>query len=233
MLDKERAYFKDTMIGLGELFNADISQAQLEFYWQALQPFSLSDFKKAVNNIVVTRKFPGLPKPVEFIEIIHPPEDVDARAELALEEFFERKAESGYESFEWRDPVLAMTVNHYGGWMKIIDIYPTSDLEAEKFWLIDFKKIYKIFLRYPRKTSMRFIGLFEADNRAKGYLTNDSGNPVIGIVDGERRPLLIGSPESQKYLELNGHRLLTGPDRPMDLETTNTSAIKTINQRSK
>jgi hypothetical protein len=150
---------------------------------------------------------------------------------LALEEFFERKAKSGYESFEWRDPVLAMTVNHYGGWKKIIDIYPDGNLEAEKFWLIDFKKIYKIFLHHPRQVNIKFIGLFEANNRVKGYLTDERGNPVIGIVEGERRPLLISSPESQIYLEQNGHRLLTRPDRPMELETTKESAIKTINQR--
>lgn len=205
MLNDQKPKFLEIMTGLSEIYDKRLSSIALEFYWAALKDFSFEEFEKAATNIVRTHKYATMPKPAEFIEYINPPEDADARAELALEEFFERFRDSAYESFEWRDPVLAMTIEHYGGWGAVLSIYP-HDLEQEKFWLIDFKKTYKIFLKYPRPVKLRVVGVIENHNRSRGYLTAPDGNP-IPLPDGEGF-IKIGSPEAQKYLGAKEQKLI-------------------------
>jgi hypothetical protein len=207
MDDTSKKEFAEMMIGLGEIYDKKISTALISIYWDALKEYSLDDVKKAVNNIVSTHKYSTLPKPAHFIEFINPPVEAEMKAELMTEEFYERFAESGYHSFEWQDPVLAMTVEHYGGWHSVLKEYPRDNAESAKFWMKDFKKAYVTFLSHPRKTvNLRVVGTFESENTSKGYLTDEKGE-AIPLPDREGF-ILIGSPEAQKYLEHKEQKLL-------------------------
>ena len=200
MTENERVVFIEILTGLGEIYDKKMSTIVLEMYWEALKPYPLDDIKQATNNIVRTHKYATFPKPAEFIEYIDPPQDAEAKAELMTEEFYNRFNESGYESFEWEDPVLAMTVQHYGGWHQVIAQYPRHDEKEAKFWLIDLKKTYMAFLKHPKKNvRLRVAGIFEVDNIAKGYLTDEMGY-AIALPDKEGF-IMIGSPEAQRYLE--------------------------------
>lgn len=208
MQSQEKVEFFELLAGLSEIFDKILSKTTLEIYWNALREYSLDDFKRATNNIVQTHKYATFPKPAEFIEFINPPEDIAVKAEFALDEFWERFNNSGYNSFEWRDPILAMTIEHYGGWRMILDTFPRADLKDQSFWMKDFKKIYGMFVRYPRKNvRLRFIGLFESDNKAKGYLTDKTGHP-IPLPDGKGY-IKIGSPEAQKLLDEKAIKQIT------------------------
>lgn len=200
MNENERTQFVEIMAGLGEIYDKLFSKVAIEMYWDALKPYSLDDIKRATSNIVRTHKYATFPKPAEFIEYIDPPQDAEMKAELMTEEFYAQFAGSGYESFEWQDPILAMTVAHYGGWHSVLAQYPRDNEKDAMFWMKDFKKTYAAFLRHPRRmSSLRVTGTLESDNIAKGYLTDESGQ-VIALPDKEGF-IMLGSPEAQKYLE--------------------------------
>jgi len=209
MQSQEKPEFFEILAGLSEIFDKVLSKPTLEIYWNALKEYTIDDFKKATNNIVRTYKYASFPKPAEFIEYINPLQDIEAKAEFAMDEFWEHFNDSGHESFEWGDPVLAMTVEHYGGWGMILDTMPRDNLKDQIFWIKDFKKTYAIFVRFPRKkVRLRFIGLFESDNTAKGYLTDGMGHP-IPLPDGQGY-IMIGSPEAQKLVDDKTKMLLLG-----------------------
>ena len=200
MNDSERTQFVEIMAGLGEIYDKLFSKVAITMYWDALKDYSLDDVKRATNNIVRTHKYATFPKPAEFIEYIDPPQDAESKAELMTEEFYARFTGSGYESFEWQDPTLAMTVAHYGGWHSVLAQYPRDNDKDAMFWMKDFKKVYIAFLKHPRRmSSLRMMGTLESDNKIKGYLTDEKGG-VIPLPEGEGF-IRITSPEAQKYLE--------------------------------
>jgi hypothetical protein len=202
--------FSELITALAELYDKQMSAPLIDLYWASLKDYPLEKVQDAVVNIIRTHKYPTMPKPAEFIEFINPPEDADAKAELALEEFFDRFVDSGYHSFNWTDPVLAMTVEHLGGWRSVLDTYPRSNEREAKFWLIEFKKTYKIFLKNPRHPKMKFIGSFEANNTAQGFLTDERGE-LIGLPGGGY--IMLNSPEAQNYIENKGQKLIASePD---------------------
>lgn len=200
MNKNDRMAFAEILTGLGEIYDKKISKIIIEIYWDALKEYPLDDVKRATNNIVRTHKYATLPKPAEFIEFINPVLDIEIKAEFAMDEFWEHFNDSGHDSFEWRDPILAMTVKHYGGWGMVLAMVPCSDLKEQTFWIKDFKKTYCMFVRFPReRVQLKYIGLFESDNTAKGYLADKLGHPIaLSTGDGYVK---IGSPEAQKLLD--------------------------------
>jgi len=219
MTTQDHPKFLELISAMAEIYHEDLTKLKLEIYWTCLMPFSFGDFEKAVTNVARRWKANRLPSPAEFIEEICPPEDAEAKAELALEEFFERFADSGYHSFTWRDPVLAMSVQHYDGWRNVLDTYPRGeDQETDRtFRLKDFKAIYKFYLKHPRPSKMRFVGLLEAENKALGYICQDNGEPVLAIDgNGEKVPLLADSEEGRKYLAIQERKLIEEDDIKRD-----------------
>ncbi len=207
MNDSDRTQFAEIMAGLGEIYDKTFSKTAIAMYWDALKAYPLDDIKRATTNIVRTHKYATFPKPAEFIEFIDPPQEAETKAELMTEEFYARFANSGYESFEWKDPVLAMTVAHYGGWHSVLKQYPRDNEKDAIFWMKDLKKTYMAFLKHPREIlNLRVVGIFEDDNTAKGFLTDEKGQ-VIALPDREGF-VMIGSPEEQKYLEAKEQKQL-------------------------
>lgn len=209
MNESEKVQFIEILTGIGEIYEKKMSTVVLEIYWEALKEYPLDDIKRATNNIVQTHKYATFPKPAEFIEYIDPPIEAGMKAELMTEEFYARFVGSGYESFEWKDPVLAMTVRHYGGWHSVLEQYPRDNEKDAMFWMKDFKKVYIAFLKHPRKVSnLRVVGTLEDDNMAKGYLTDDRGQ-AIPLPDREGF-IMIGSPEAlEKFLEAKKQKQIT------------------------
>lgn len=212
MKPTEKTEVLKLLAGLSEVYDKPLSEMALDIYWNALKEYSLDEVKRAVNNIVQTHKYATFPKPAEFIEFICPPEDAEMRAELAMGEFWERFEDGGYHNFEWKDPVLAMTVEQYGGWRMILDTIPRDDQKDLGFWLKDFKKVYQIFLKHPMRTvNTKYVGSFEADNRAKGYLTDERGEAIP--LPGSEDFIMINSPEAKKYLEDKSNMLVPVGER--------------------
>lgn len=214
MKSAEKPKLFELLAGLSEIYDKSLSETVLDIYWNALKDYSLEDVKKAVNNIVQTHKYATFPKPAEFIAFICPPQDAEDQAELMIPEFWERFDDSGYHSFEWKNPILAMAIEHYGGWRIILDTYPRTDEKEAMFWLKDFKKTIRLFIVHPRKTiNLKFVGFFEEDNRTKGYLTDKTGSPVA--LPGAHGFIMLNSPEAKKYLEDHSgdQKLLSQPNR--------------------
>jgi len=203
MKSAEKPKLFELLAGLSEIYDKPLSETVLDIYWNALKGCSLEDVKKAVNNIVQTHKYATFPKPAEFIAHICPPQDAEDQAELMMSEFWKRFDDSGYHNFTWDNPALAMAVEHYGGWRTVLDTYPRTDEKEAKFWLKDFKKVIRIFIIRPRQSiNLKFFGSFAEDNRIRGYLTDNTGEPIA--LPGAHGFILLNSPEAKKYLADHG-----------------------------
>jgi len=64
----DKIKFVELMTGMGELFDKKLSKLLMKIYFESLKPYSIVDFEKAVNKIIVKSKW--FPKPVELIELM-------------------------------------------------------------------------------------------------------------------------------------------------------------------
>lgn len=190
MLDENKLQFIEIMTGLGEVYDKKLSKVVIDIYWNALKRFELSDFKKAVNNIIETHVYATFPKPAQFIEFINPPEDMDFRVERGLKEWIDAYCNKGiYENVEFKDPVVALVCQHFGGWVAICNAFPRYGIERDKeFWYKTFKNLYKGYAKRQLPDEMpKMIGSHEVGNSDKALLP-----------ESERQKLLSEKPNPKK-----------------------------------
>jgi len=196
MNDNEEKQFTAFLIGMAEYYRFDLSEAAIGFYWIALKQFSFEEIKKAAEHIVMTRKYTTFPMAADFVEFIHPAEDLALQAAKATKELLYRM-EDRYISFRFDDPYIAEVVDLKGGWQRVCESFP-EDVDDQRFWLKDFEKLYASVVKSMGSAmpeARRIIGLLEAQNAEKGYITDDKGRPI----QGESGFIRIGSEEAKKY----------------------------------
>ena len=188
MTDDQKNDFAELMIGLGEVYDKEISKAILAIYWEALRSYELDDIKKAVNNIVSTNKYATFPKPAHFIDFINPADALESRVALAVEDLSDQLCRGDWESFQFKDPVINIVVDRFGGWQQVCRHVRSLSDKDQVFWFKDFERLYRAYLKQPLPQKIpRMVGVIEENNTAKGYLTDETGNPKL--------------PEPQKQIE--------------------------------
>lgn len=214
--------FLEILTALSEIYGTKLSPMITDLYWAALREFTIEQIEHAATNIIKTHKFSTMPKPADFIEFIAPKEDLDSRAFNAEKELIDAIAGRGeWDSFRFRDPVIALVVEQLGGWITVCNAFPryVDQLDDQKWWLIDFRNRYKAIARLPLpKTIPMMIGLHKKNNEAAGYITDDKGQPIPLIEDGtqvidlDHKPLFLryDNEPGQKYLEERETLLIEG-----------------------
>ena len=196
MQDNEKKSFSAFLTGMAELYGRELSQVVIGLYWGVLKQFSLGEIQKAGNQLLAERKYSTFPLPADFYQIIHPAEDLALQAAKATKELLYRM-ENRYVSFRFNDPYIAEVVDLKGGWQRVCESFP-EDVEDQRFWLKDFEKLYASVVKSMGSAmpeARRIIGLLEAQNAEKGYITDDKGRPI----QGESGFIRIGSEEAKKY----------------------------------
>lgn len=176
---RDREKFNETLIAMAEIFDKQLSESQLDLYWNALNDLSDEDFNKAAN--IVTRTCEYFPRPVNFREHIIP--DIQARASIAydvLEGAF--KNHGIYASVNFADKVITAVVKSLGGWVKYCEM-PDDEL---KWYRKDFERKYTQYytLRDKLEIPDHLVGLKEANNAGR---TDYISTPVL--VGGEQKKL--------------------------------------------
>ena len=191
MVHEEKVNFLELITGLAEIFDKNLSPVVIEIYWNALKRFSLDDFKRAVNNIIETHVYATFPKPAQFIEFINPPEDIEFKAEQGLKEWIDAYCDKGiYENVEFKDPVVTLVCQHFGGWVAICNAFPRyGSARDQEFWHNNFKKLYMGYAKRQLPDEMpKMIGLHEVGNADKALL-----------LEAERQKLLEGKSKHRTY----------------------------------
>ena len=210
MQDDDKKEFLALLALISEITGKHLSKAAHGLYWEILKEHPLEKVKAAVQYILKTRKFASFPQPADFIEFIHPPEELDLKAVKAVKELYDRAC-NPYPSVVFDDPILDLIVEHIGGWQRVIDqVYAHQSEEEEKWWRKEIERLYKMFAKRPPPTKRkRWIGTNEITNTERGYLTDEEGNPIPGKTE---RFLIRNSEEGQKWLEEQKKKLIKPPE---------------------
>ncbi len=112
MQPDDRKAFLEIVIGFAELRGKQLSAAGLELFWNAMQHWSIQDFRAAANHLVRTCQF--MPTPKDF-------EDLRRAQRPAPEEAWEIARQSlqwtptGYIERPGIDPTIARALRSIGG----------------------------------------------------------------------------------------------------------------------
>jgi len=160
MQERDKENFSKMLLGLGELFDKEISEILLSIYWEALKPYPWTVVKEALNKAAVMCRF--FPKPVEIIELI---EGSDTeQAEEAWATLLDAIEQCGaYVSVVFADGRIARCIELMGGW-EAVNRWKIDELPFRRK---DFLAIYKSL---PKTGPAKVVGIIEKENLVRGYL---------------------------------------------------------------
>jgi len=148
MLDSDKENFKMLMVGVGELYNKEITKPLLRIYFSALVQHSIEDVERGLSCHTMDLKHGTyFPKPADIAR--HVSKDVlstDEKAELAWSQVNGEISRIGsYGSLNLEDKQAMAAVRALGTW---------KDLCATEVTKMDFKKrefmaIYKTYENTP------------------------------------------------------------------------------------
>lgn len=174
MLDK--IIFSHLLVGLGEVFDRQITEVITDIYYEALKDFSTEQVKSAVYKCIKNHKYATLPKPADILEFLEGTrEDKALVAWLQLKEAVQKGGY--YASIEFYDPIITHVVNEIGGWQA----FCSSKIEDLPFIQKRFTDYYRILLNRGVDKNIRLIGFIEARNNEKGLAENIPETIQIGF----------------------------------------------------
>ena len=112
MQTTDRKAFLEIVIGFAELKGKALSAPALELYWNAMQAWSIEDFRAAANHLVGTCQFMPTPKDFEDLKRASKPTPAEAweKARKALQ-----WTVNGYVEKPGTDPLVALALRSIGG----------------------------------------------------------------------------------------------------------------------
>jgi hypothetical protein len=152
MQKHEETEFKEIMIGLGEYYGKEITEALTKIYWYDLKLLSIEQFKQAAStHRMNTDSGQFFPKIADLMRQINGTtkqndQQLEDKADMAwLTITREVKRVGSYGSLKMEDKQALAAVKSLGGWKFIC-----SKTEAELVWLHkEFIATYKNFERTP------------------------------------------------------------------------------------
>lgn len=127
--------YQATMVGLGEVFDKNITDSMLTVYWTTLDGMTDQQFNRACNKALKRCKF--FPRPAELINLIE--EEDEAAIEAAFDQVRQENRRIGpYGTPELPDEIREV-VRRLGGWPKVTE-WRTDEL---RFRRQDFGREYR------------------------------------------------------------------------------------------
>ena len=189
---RDKKQFAQRITALSALFDREISEAVIEMYWVALDPYGDEETERAFQEAARRCKF--FPKPAELIELIEgSSEDREALAWHALLIGIARVGSKS--SVRFSDPAIHSVVETWGGWIQVCSMTARDLQFREK----DFKELYRMHSRRDSHPEY-LVGRTEADNRKRGFLDRIPKPKVVAIEGGRidiRDLALLPNPEER------------------------------------
>lgn len=186
---REQAEFAAALIGLAEIFDAELSPTKAEAYFLALEEHSLQDVLLAIKQAIKTCRF--FPKPAELIEALEG--SPDDQAEAAWVQWIEKTGQAGaYENVVFEDAAIGQALmTMFGSWADACRM----SKDEEGYRHAEFKKLYRMFRKHGPREPMQLIGLHSTENALTGYSSRAS---LPAARQAEALPLTTQPRESPK-----------------------------------
>ena len=172
----------DEMLGLKSR-----SVTSIRLMFQVLGGYRLDDVRRAVEAHI--RKSPYYVKPADIISFLDG--TANERSGVAWRTFLRAVYERGHtDSVRFPDPAFHYAIEQLGGWMHVCAVYSELEERELHFRAKEWRQLYEVgervasWIYEPGKMRVQpyFVGFFEADNRAKGYISFIP--PVIEVSTG-------------------------------------------------
>ena len=162
MEERYKADFTKTMMGVGEIFDKNVTEAVLDLYWEVLKPYPWHKVKDALYRVLLTRKF--FPKPADIVDFIKGADKTEEQAERAWTTLLDAIKQHGpYVSVIFEDGRIARCIELMGGWEEV-NSWKTSELQFRRK---DFLSIYRSL---PEMGPAKVFGILEKENSARNFL---------------------------------------------------------------
>lgn len=172
--------FTQRLVGLGEVFDADLSPVKQALYFEALRDLPLEAVVVALNQAARACKF--FPKPAELRDFVGDcVEDDAARSWASLQR--QARAVGAYRTWEC-DTVFALSVcDTFGSW----PAYCAAELSPE-MWASKRKEFLGNYQRHTKRAARRAETMW-----LSGWFELEAGKPAVYPVTAEERQLGDGS----------------------------------------
>lgn len=192
MTDGDSEVFAERLIAVGELFDAQLTEAKIALYFGALQDLALDQVLQALNEAV--RRHTFMPKPAELRTLVlGTDDDATERAWLIFRAAASRLG--AYSSVALEDPVLGGTIQGvFGSWVEAC----SQDLSPE-MWAATrkaFGRVYRVKRQQAGNGVCYLPGLIERENRDR--LDWQRYVPV-GVINAEGQIRLLNGEAAESY----------------------------------
>lgn len=174
MQEQDRPQFAQLITEALGFYRQDVSEFQLEIWWESMRRFELQDVRKAMSYHIQNPdrgQFP--PRPADITRFLSGGSTDRAlrawsRVERALRHV------GPYKTIIFDDPIIHRVLEEMGGWIDVCETSTEKDLD---FKGQEFRTRYQGYaVRRPEEWSPQLIGYVEQDCRAHGY---EPPEPVI------------------------------------------------------
>lgn len=176
MNQDDRMPFGELLTAAMAFYRQDVSAFALDVWWQACQPFSLEQVRKALTGHAMDPErgqFP--PKPADIVRLLHGTQT--DRSLLAWGQVLQAIQHCGaYGSPDFQDPATVAAIVDIGGWVAVCQ----TSIDELPHLQRRFCASHRAYTSRPEAIeATRLVGLHEQTNGLRGLLTG-SERVLIG-----------------------------------------------------
>ena len=190
MTNSDHKQFAEAMAVLSAVFDngREISRPLIGIYYNALENYTITDIRNAVQRMVKERVYASFPKPAEIVNMISG--SVQDRSLEAWVKVANAIARIGnYQSVQFSNPVIHSVIQAMGGWEKC-----GTFREDEMTWKQkEFERLYEIMEKQAKHPAY-LPGIVETGNSATGQGRKQE---IVKIGFEEKPKFLTSSPEGR------------------------------------
>ena len=148
MQESDKADFKMIMVGIGELYNKEITKPLMRIYFSSLANYSLHDVEQGINAHTMDAKHGSFfPKPADIVRNLQTSEiSQEDKAMLAWSQVIREIRRTGsYGTLKLDDKQALAAVKALGSWQQLC-----NSTETEMTWKKkEFMNIYETYEKTP------------------------------------------------------------------------------------
>ena len=148
MKESDKADFKMLMVGIGELYNKEITKPLMRIYFSSLINYSLSEVEQGINSHAMDAKHGSFfPKPADIVRHLQTSEiSQEDKAMLAWSQVIREIRRTGsYGTLKLDDKQALAAVKALGSWQQLC-----NSTETEMTWKKkEFMNIYETYEKTP------------------------------------------------------------------------------------
>ena len=148
MIESDKEDFKMIMVGIGELYNKEITKPLMRIYFSALTNYSLADVESGINAHTMDSKHGSFfPKPADIVRHLQTGEiSTEDKAELAWSQVIREIRRTGsYGTLKLDDKQAMAAVKALGSWQQLC-----NSTEQEMTWKKkEFISVYETYEKTP------------------------------------------------------------------------------------